>query len=60
MGDAPPLEGRKNQKDLTFDVARKLLTSIPTEKMVEPNMVILVAFLVAFGLCGGAPWVTDG
>ena len=42
-----------NQKDFTFDGSKGLFPSFPTKKMAEPNLVILVIFLVALGPEGG-------
>ena len=62
MDDAPPQKGDgvgQIRKTKHLMGLRGLFSSLPTAKTVEPNLVIMVVFLVALGL-RGAPWVTDG
>ena len=46
--------------DLAKNIGRRLFFSLPMEKKAKPNLIILLAFLVALGLLGvpcGDGWV---
>ena len=39
-----------NQKDSTVDGFKGAVPSLPSKKMAEPNLVVMVVFLLALGL----------